>query len=158
MHVTAHLVTARRRAAPIASAVALRRMPERPFASAVDSRRMPEPPFASVVDIHRALERPLALALARADFRIVHLAVRPTRLELLVEADDRIALARGMQGFQVSAARSLNRLRRRRGRVFVDRYHARILHSRSAVAAVLARLPQHAQRRLAIPLSRLFDP
>ena len=109
-------------------------------------------------DVRRALERPLALALARPDFRIVHLAVRPTRVELIVEADDRIALARGMQGFQVSAARNINRITRRTGRVFVDRYRARILGRRIDVTAVLARLPRHARERLAVPVSALFEP
>ena len=42
----------------------------------------------------------------------------------MVEASDRIALARGMQGFQVAAAKHLNRLRGRRGSVFADRYRA----------------------------------
>jgi hypothetical protein len=51
---------------------------------------------------------------------------------LLVEAGSRTALARGMQGFEISAAKHLNaavskaRGRRRRGAVFPDRYHARI--------------------------------
>jgi hypothetical protein len=107
-------------------------------------------------DLRGALARPLALALARADFRIIHLAVRATRLELIVEADDRVALARGMQGFQVSAARSLNRAARRAGRVFVDRYHARVLATRPALAGALAGLPRAARARLAVPESALF--
>src|SRR5262245_10347711 len=64
-------------------------------------------------DRYRRLQRPLSLALRRADFRIVHLAVMRDRLELLVEAVDKQALAKGMQGFQVSAARALNRQARR---------------------------------------------
>jgi hypothetical protein len=46
-------------------------------------------------------------------------------VHLLVEADDKRALARGMQGFAVSAAKRLNReLHRARGDVFAYRYHA----------------------------------
>ena len=47
-----------------------------------------------------------------------------THLHAIVEADDRVALARGMQGFEIALARRFNRLRRRRGRLFSDRYHA----------------------------------
>jgi len=63
---------------------------------------------------------------ARAGFRILDVGVTGRRgdhaLQLVVEADDRIALARGMQGFQVAAARALNALTARRGTVFADRY------------------------------------
>lgn len=76
-------------------------------------------------DVTRAIERALDLSRARVDFRIVELAVRRDRLDLVIEAADKRALARGMQGFQVSAARGVNRVARRTGRVFVDRYRIR---------------------------------
>jgi hypothetical protein len=90
---------------------------------------------------HRAIRRAIQTALARDDFRIVELAVRPTRLELVVEANGRAALARGMQGFQIAAARYLNRVAGRRGPVFPDRYRARILATRRAVRRALRALP-----------------
>jgi hypothetical protein len=90
---------------------------------------------------YRSLNRALALSLGRANFRIVHLAVVRSRLELIVEADDKDALSRGMQGFQVSAARSLNRAARRRGTVFPDRYRMRILATRADVRDAIGRLP-----------------
>lgn len=90
---------------------------------------------------YRALRRALAVSFARDDFRIVHIAVLRERLELIVEADSTLALARGMQGFQVSAARSLNRMAHRRGTVFPDRYRMRILTTRDDVRAVVGRLP-----------------
>ena len=106
---------------------------------------------------HRALRRALRLALARSDFRVVHLAVLRDRLELVVEADDATALARGMQGLQVSAARSVNRAARRRGCVFVDRYRMRILTTRAAVRDTLGRLPvAHAARTTAWPETYLL--
>lgn len=88
-------------------------------------------------DLYRAIRRAVQTSLARADFRIVRLTVRAGRLELLVEADDKSALARGMQGFQVAAARRLNRALRRRGTVFPDRYRSRILATRDAVRAAV---------------------
>jgi REP-associated tyrosine transposase len=72
----------------------------------------------------------------REDFRIVHLSLQRTHVHLIVEAANKEALARGMQGFQISAAKHLNaaiskgRPRpRRHGAVFPDRYHAEIITS-----------------------------
>jgi len=86
---------------------------------------------------YRALRRALMVSLARSDFRVVSLAIRARRVELVVEADDRIALARGMQGFQVAAAKHVNRDLGRRGQVFRDRYRARALRTRRDVRAVV---------------------
>jgi len=94
---------------------------------------------------YRALQRALERSLARADFRIVHIAIQRRRIELVVEADDKTALARGMQGFQVSAAKWLNTSQHRHGTVFPDRYRMRILPTRTAVRDVLGRLPQLAR-------------
>jgi len=91
---------------------------------------------------YAALRRATHLSLARADFRIVHLAVLPNRIELIVEADNKTALARGMQGFQVSAARWLNREASRSGTAFPDRYKMRILTTRPDVKGAIGRLPQ----------------
>lgn len=86
----------------------------------------------------RAIQHALQVSLARTNFRIVRLTIRAGRLELLVEADNKTALARGMQGFQVSAARRLNKALGRSGAVFPDRYRAAILPTRSAVRAAVA--------------------
>jgi REP element-mobilizing transposase RayT len=91
--------------------------------------------------IYAALRRALRLSLARDNFRIVHLAVLPARIHLIVEADDKHALARGMQGFQVSAARWLNQAARRAGTVFLDRYRMQILRTRKAVRAAIGAIP-----------------
>jgi len=98
---------------------------------------------------YSALRRAVYLSLARADFRIVRLALHATRLELLVEADDKHALARGMQGFCVAAARALNRAAARTGTVFPDRYRPAILRTRAAARAAIAALPpRHAEHEL----------
>ncbi|HEY5924989.1 MAG TPA: hypothetical protein VIV11_25080 [Kofleriaceae bacterium] len=90
---------------------------------------------------YQLLRYSLHRSLARSDFRIVHIALVRGKLELIVEADNKLALARGMQGFQVSLARALNRAARRRGTVFPDRYRMRILTTRSAVRATIGGLP-----------------
>ena len=87
----------------------------------------------------------------REDFRIVHLSIQRTHLHLLVEANHKDALASGMQGFQISAAKHLNAAisrgkpgPRRRGTVFPDRYHAEVITSprqaRHALSSQIGRL------------------
>ena len=89
---------------------------------------------------YRAIRRATRTSLARADFRIVQLVARDARLELLVEADDKHALARGLQGFQVACARHLNAAIARGGTLFPARYRAAILTSRAAVRRAVAEL------------------
>jgi putative transposase len=83
----------------------------------------------------------------REDFRIVHYSIQGNHLHQIVEAADTQALSRGMQGFQISAARHLNRQLGRTGRLFVGRYHAQPLTSprqvRHALAYVLGNWRRH---------------
>jgi REP element-mobilizing transposase RayT len=65
----------------------------------------------------------------RLNFRVVHYAVMRDHVHMIVEANDRIALARGMQGLGIRIARRLNRLMERSGRILSDRYHAHILRT-----------------------------
>jgi putative transposase len=74
----------------------------------------------------------------RFGFRLVHFSVQGNHLHLVVEAEDEAALARGMQGLGVRIAKALNRLMQRKGSVFADHYHARILRSPTQVANALA--------------------
>jgi REP element-mobilizing transposase RayT len=83
---------------------------------------------------YKAVREATLTTARRENFRIVHLSIQRNHLHLLVEADDKAALAVGMQGFQISAAKHLNREisktrpgPRRRGAVFPDRYHAEII-------------------------------
>ncbi len=71
-------------------------------------------------------------------FRLVHFSVQDDHLHLVVEATDRLGLSRGVQGLAVRIARGLNRLWGRKGKVFGDRYHDRILRSAREVRNVLA--------------------
>ncbi len=86
--------------------------------------------------VYQAIREATLTTARREDFRIVHLSIQRTHVHLLVEANDKGALARGMQGFQISAAKHLNAAiskgkpgPRRRGAVFPDRYHAEIITS-----------------------------
>lgn len=73
----------------------------------------------------------------RRGFRLVHYSVQANHLHLLVEGRDRERLARGLQGLAVRIARALNRLWRRVGSVFAERYHDHVLRSPREVWAAL---------------------
>ena len=81
-------------------------------------------------------------------FRLCHYAVLNDHLHLIVEAENRVALARGIQGLAIRIAKALNKLWRRRGSVFADRYHDHILKTprevRNALRYVLGNGKKHA--------------
>jgi REP element-mobilizing transposase RayT len=85
--------------------------------------------------MYRAIRWATLTAARRDDFRVIHASIQRTHVHLLVEAHDRMSLARGMQSFEISAARLINRAhrKRRRGTVFIDRYHPHILATPSEV-------------------------
>ena len=109
----------------------------------------------------RALGHAFAKGKQRPGFRLVHFSVQGNHLHLIVEADDEVRLARGMQGLAVRMARCLNRMMQRRGEVFADRYHAHALRSPTeaarAIAYVLGNYFIHAARR-GEALARGVDP
>ena len=79
------------------------------------------------------MQRALYAGALRGGFRLVHYAVMGNHVHLIVEAPDRVKLARGMQGLGVRIAKALNRVMKRGGRVIGDRYHAHILKTPSEV-------------------------
>jgi putative transposase len=110
--------------------------------------------------VYRAIREATLTAARREGFRIIHLSLQRTHVHLLVEAKSKQALASGMQGFQISAAKHLNAAiskgkpgPRRRGTVFPDRYHAEIITSprqaRHSLAYVLNNWRKHQEDRKA---------
>jgi len=108
--------------------------------------------------IYKAVREALLVTYRDESCRIVHQSIQDSHLHLLVEADNRTALARGMQAFQISAAKHINAVvsnagdwwerrrmrtkpKRRKGSVFPDRYHEEIIRTprqvRNALAYVL---------------------
>lgn len=117
--------------------------------------------------LYKAMRNATLTAALRERIRIVHISLQRTHLHLLVEAEDRQALARGMQGFQISAARHINTAlgdgaRRRRGRVFADRYHATVITSPTqahhAIRYILCNWRKHREDREGLPSTWLIDP
>jgi REP element-mobilizing transposase RayT len=92
------------------------------------------------------LQRAMYKGALKPGFRFVHYAVMGNHIHLLVEASDRIALSRGLQGLGIRIARALNGLMQRHGRVVTDRYHAHILGTPSEVKRARHYLLANAQR------------
>ena len=97
--------------------------------------------------VYRAIARATLTAMITRRMRIVHFSVQRTHLHAIVEVDSMMDLARGMQGFQIAAARRINRALGRAGCVFADRYHAHYLEkpteARNAIRYVLNNWRHH---------------
>jgi putative transposase len=77
---------------------------------------------------YHAVRGALRLCAARTDYRVVHICIQNSHIHALVEAENKDALARGMQGFEVSVAKRMNKaLGRKRGKVFAHRYFAKTI-------------------------------
>jgi len=111
-----------------------------------------------------AFERSMARACERGDFRLVHYSLQANHAHLMVEAESKDALARGMIAVGSRLARAVNRIFRRRGPVLADRYHVRTLKTprevRNALRYVLLNASRHASRTLELDSAssaRWFD-
>jgi REP element-mobilizing transposase RayT len=105
----------------------------------------------------QSLERIVKLALLkqRADLddtgakhiQVVHFTIQSDHLHLIVEASDKRGLARGVAGLEIRIARRLNRLLRRKGSFWKERYHRRDLRTptetRNALRYVLLNTQKH---------------
>jgi REP element-mobilizing transposase RayT len=98
----------------------------------------------------RVFEEALVRVFARPDFRVVHFSLQGDHVHLIVEADGAKALARGLQALSIRVAKGLNRMMKRSGPVFEDRYHAHVLRTlrevRNALAYVLLNRRSHLAR------------
>jgi REP element-mobilizing transposase RayT len=119
-------------------------------------------------EMYKAIREATIIAAVRERIRIVHISLQRTHVHLLVEAKDKEALARGLQGFQISAARNINtalgdgKYRRRRGPVFTDRYHLEVITSptqaRHALGYIVNNWRKHGEDRRGIASTWLVDP
>jgi REP element-mobilizing transposase RayT len=119
-------------------------------------------------DMYSQLREATIVTAKREDFRIVHMSIQSNHLHLIVEAEHKTALSKGMQGFSISAAKRVNAAItertgiRRTGRVVGDRFHARPLTSpravRHALAHVLNNFRRHGEDRAGIARTWKADP
>jgi hypothetical protein len=91
-----------------------------------------------------------------ARFHIVHFSVQQDHLHLIVEAGDRIALRNCVRGLAIRIARAVNRVAKRRGARFIDRFHARPLSTPREVRASVVYVLQNFRKHLRAP--RGLDP
>ena len=107
---------------------------------------------------YRAFRWALVRVLVSGDFRVVHISIQATHVHLICEADDRMALSKGVRALSISAAHRLNAAigedrgtGRRKGRVFTDRYNAKVIDSarqcRNELAYVLNNWRHHDEDR-----------
>jgi REP element-mobilizing transposase RayT len=105
-------------------------------------------------DMYAAIRGALEVAARHDNFRIVHFSLQGNHIHLVCEAASKAALAAGVKGFEISAAKRINavmtklRGQRRRGQVFADRYHVRAIKSvrdvRNTISYVLNNHRHHA--------------
>ncbi|HEX4382712.1 MAG TPA: transposase [Myxococcales bacterium] len=96
------------------------------------------------------IRRSFKALLGQESFRLVKFTVLGNHLHLIVEADDSVALSRGMQGLNTRLARALNRLLARKGRLFDDHYHSHLLLTPAEVANALAYVRRNAWRHYGV--------
>jgi REP element-mobilizing transposase RayT len=89
-----------------------------------------------------------ALAVAsRTWFRLLHFSVQSNHIHLMLETLDRARSTKGMRGLAIRVALSVNRVLRRRGKVWGDRYHCRALRTprevRHGLVYVIANWKKH---------------
>lgn len=73
-----------------------------------------------------------------AGFRLIHFSTQSNHIHLIVEADSKVALSKGMQRVAHSISRRINALSARWiGRLFKERYHAHVLKSPTEMARAL---------------------
>ncbi len=79
--------------------------------------------------------------------RSFHVSIQADHLHLLVEADGPTGFERGVRGLAIRVAKAVNGALGRRGRVWGDRYHARLLRTprevRNALVYVLNNVRKH---------------
>ncbi len=97
----------------------------------------------------RGVQASFASCCDRQGFRLVHYSLQRDHAHLIVEADDRAALARGMKAVGARLSRAVNRIFGRSGSVLADRYHVRVLKTplevRRAITYVLLNARKHAK-------------
>jgi hypothetical protein len=91
---------------------------------------------------------------------VVGYSIQRDHLHLLVEADDRAALGRGMKSIAARVARAVNRVLRRSGKVLRDRYHLHVLKTPLEVRRAWAYVLNNARKHLGAraPRAGRIDP
>jgi len=119
-------------------------------------------------DTYLALREATIVTAKRADFRIAHVSIQRDHIHMIVEADNKRALSKGVHGFSISAARQINKAitarggDRRTGKVISDRFHAQPLTTpravRNTISYVLNNWRRHGEDRARFAQTWRVDP
>jgi REP element-mobilizing transposase RayT len=108
-----------------------------------------------------ALRDGFAASCCRAGFRLVHYSIQRDHVHMIVEADDHVALGRGMKALGTRIALTVHRVFGRCGKVMAGRYHVRQLRSprqvRNALRYVLQNIRKHRFQRTGRPGTPAID-
>ena len=99
----------------------------------------------------------LSAASDRHGMRIIHYSVQGNHLHLIVEAEDRECVARGMNALLGPLARALNKLWGRSGQVFPQRYHDEVISTPTQARNALRYVLQNGKKHGLVPRSSI-DP
>jgi REP element-mobilizing transposase RayT len=101
--------------------------------------------------------RALAAARLRHGMRIVHYSIQGNHLHLIVEAESRACVAKGMNALLSPLARALNRLWGRSGPVFPQRFHDEVIATPTQARNALRYVLQNGKKHGVVPRASI-DP
>jgi putative transposase len=99
----------------------------------------------------QTIRQVLKAARGRHGVRLAEFAVLGDHLHLIVEADSTCCLSRGLQGLCVRLTRALNRVLDRRGSMFADRFHSRLLRTPTELVRAIRYVIDNACRHFGLP-------
>lgn len=99
--------------------------------------------------LKRAVFHVLGGSRERLGVRITQFSVQANHLHLIVEARDTRSLSRAMKGLAGRLAKRINRVMRRRGQVFPDRFHSHVLRSMREVVNAIRYVRDNSKRHAA---------
>ena len=86
--------------------------------------------------MYKAVEAALWAAARNEDGLVCDFSVQNDHLHLVIDASNSKAMRSAVSGLAIRVAKAINSLCRRKGRVFDDRYHARVLRTPTEVRRV----------------------
>jgi hypothetical protein len=95
--------------------------------------------------LFRVVREAIVIGADRLGARICQFSVQSNHLHFVVEANGKEGLSRGMQGIAIRIAKVVQRALTRQGRVFADRYFARVLCTPLEVKRALAYVLENAR-------------
>lgn len=107
-------------------------------------------PSLRIAKVVASIARTFADGCSRPGFRLVHYSLQGNHAHLIVEAQNREAIGRGMKAIGARLALAVNRVTEHSGRVLADRYHMRLLRTprevRNALRYVLLNARHHVKK------------